>query len=183
MGRLVQRNSRAVSLIIGAMILAGGVAALLWGKTRIILDPVAEARTAYSRRDWAGTDRLVRERLKESPEDPRALLLAARAAGRQDRDQAAIAIYSRLLLEDLEPEDLFLLGRALSRSGKPDLAYKTYERARLVAPDHAETLDALGQLYLQEDRGNAAEEVGERLIRQPGWEAAGSPDPRDGARS
>ncbi len=53
------------------------------------------------------------------------------------------------------------------------LAFKTYERARLVNPDHPETLDALAQLYLQNDRENAVEEVAERLVGQPGWEARG----------
>ena len=99
--------------------------------------------------------------------------LAARAAAQQDRDETAIAIYSQLILEDMDAEDLYLLGRALGRTGKADLAFKTYERARLANPDHPETLEALGQLYLQNDRGNAAEEVGERLVRQPGWEARG----------
>ena len=99
--------------------------------------------------------------------------MAARAVARQDRDQAVIAIYSRLILEDQDAEDLFLLGRALNRTGQSDLAFKTYERARLTNPDHPETLDALGQLFLQSDRENAAEEVAERLVRQPGWEARG----------
>ena len=47
------------------------------------------------------------------PDDPTALQLAARAAAHQDRDQTAIAIYSRLILEDMDAEDLYLLGTAL----------------------------------------------------------------------
>ena len=38
------------------------------------------------------------------------------------------------------------------------------------------------ELYLQNDRENAAEEAAERLAQQPGWEARGSPAPRDGTR-
>jgi cytochrome c-type biogenesis protein CcmH/NrfG len=173
MGRFVQRNSRILGLVIVAVILVGGGAAVLWGKPRLIPDLAVEARAAYARRDWKGTELLARKRLQQSPEDPTALQLAARAAAQQDRDQAAIAIYSRLLLENVDVEDLFLLGRALSRTGKPDLAFNFYEKARAASPDHPETLDALGQLFLQEDRGNAAEEVGERLVRQAGWEARG----------
>src|SRR6185437_5307065 len=40
-------------------------------------------------------------------------------------------------------------------------------------PDHPETLDAVAQLYPQNDRENAAEDMAERLARQPGWEARG----------
>jgi hypothetical protein len=101
------------------------------------------------------------------------LQLAARAAAHQDRDQPAIDIYSRLILEDMDAEDLYLLGRALRRTGKIDVAFKTLERARLTSPDHPETLDALAELFLQNDRENAAEEAAERLVRQPGWEARG----------
>jgi len=155
------------------VILVGGGAALLWGKTRPVPDLAAEARAAYARRDWKGTELLARQQLKQVPNDQKALQLAARAAAHEDRDQTAIAIYSGLILEDMDAEDLYLLGRALSRTGKVDLAFKTYERARLANPDHPETLEALGQLYLQADRENAAEEVAERLVRQPGWEARG----------
>jgi len=159
--------------MIVAVVLVGGGAAILWGKTRLVPDLAAQARAAYARQDWKGTELLARKRLKQVPDDPKALQLAARAAAHQDRDQTAIAIYSQLILEDMDAEDLYLLGRALSRTGKVDLAFKTYERARLANPNHPETLDALAQLYLQDDRENAAEEVAERLVRQPGWEARG----------
>jgi tetratricopeptide (TPR) repeat protein len=108
-----------------------------------------------------------------SPDDPTALQLAARAAARLDRDQAAIALYSRLLVEAVDAEDLFLLGRALSRSGKIDAAFTSFERARLANPNHPETLDALAQLFLQHDRECAADVAAGRLARQPGWEARG----------
>ena len=179
---LRETNPSHRGLLIVAVILVGGGAAILWGKTRLVPDLAAEARAAYARQDWKGTELLARKRLKQVPDDPKALQLAARAAARQDRDQTAIAIYSQLILEDMDAEDLYLLGRALSRTGKADLAFKTYERARLANPDHPETLDALAQLYLQNDRENAAEEVAERLVRQPGWEARGLLDAGNGPR-
>jgi tetratricopeptide (TPR) repeat protein len=116
---------------------------------------------------------LARERLKKAPDDAEALRLSARAAAHQDRDQTAIAIYSRLVVGVMDTEDFFLLGRALDRIGQVDPAFKAYETARLGNPDHPETLDALAQLYLKHDRENAAEETGLRLARQPGWEARG----------
>ncbi len=169
----VNRNPRILALLIVAVILAGGGAAILWGKTRLAPDLAAEARAAYARQDWKRTELLARQHLKQVPDDLKALQLAARAVAHQDRDQPAIAIYSRLILEDMDAEDLYLLGRALNRTGKVNLAFKTYQRARLANPDHPETLDALAQLYLQDDRQNAAEEMAKRLVRQPGWEARG----------
>ncbi len=173
MRRFVERNPRLSAIMTVTVILVGGGAAILWAKARLVPDLAAEARAAYARQDWKGTELLARQRLKEVPDDPKASQLAARAAAQQDRDQAAIAIYSRLILENMETEDLFLLGRSLMRTGKVDLAFKTYERARLANPDHPETLNALAQLYLQNDRESAAEVAAERLVRQPGWEARG----------
>src|SRR5580658_780814 len=122
MRRFVERNPRIVRLMIVAVILVGGGAAILWGKTRPVPDLAAEARAAYARQDWKGTELLARQRLKQVPDDPKALQLGARAAAQQDRDQSAIAIYSQLILEDMDAEDLYLLGRALSRTGKVELA-------------------------------------------------------------
>ena len=173
MQRLIKQNPGILGLIIVVVILAGGSAAILRGKTWRVPDLTAEAEAAYSRRDWERADQLARKRLKQVPDDPRALQVAARTASHQDRDQLAIAIYSRLFVEAVDAEDLYLLGRALNRTGKIDAAFKSYEKARLAAPDHPETLDALAQLYLQNDRANAAEETAERLMRQPGWEARG----------
>ena len=52
--------------------------------------------------------------LKQAPEDALALRLSARAAANLDKDQSAIAIYSRLTTTDLEPDDYYLLGRCTS---------------------------------------------------------------------
>src|SRR5438874_1538069 len=114
MRRFMERNPRRLGLMIMAAILVGGGVAILWGKTRQVRDLAAEARAASARQDWKRTEFLARKLLKHFPDDPTALQLAARAAARQDRDQTAIAIYSRLLVESVDAEDLFLLGRALS---------------------------------------------------------------------
>jgi tetratricopeptide (TPR) repeat protein len=173
MRRFVERNPRLAGIMIVTVILVGGCAAVLWAKTWLVPDLDVEARAAYARRDWKGTELLARKRLKQLPDDRKAMQMAARAAARQNRDETAMAIYSQLILEEMDAEDLYLMGRALRRTGKVDLAFKSYERARLVNPDHPETLEALGQLYLQNDRESAAEDVGERLVRQPEWEARG----------
>jgi Tfp pilus assembly protein PilF len=109
--------------------------------------------------------------LKEAPDDAAALRLAARALARQDREQAAIAAYSRLELRLMTPEDYFLLGRALSRTGQDDLALKALEQAQAVKPDRPELLYELAQVYFRTDRPATAEAIAERLAQDPEWEA------------
>src|SRR5579883_2894923 len=145
-GRRIRKRLLLISI---ATLLMGAGLGIRWGKSRLFPGFAARASSAIARGDWDEAARLSRERLKKVPDDPTALRLAARAAAHQDHDQTAIAIYCRLVLEDLDAEDLYLLGRALSRTGKDELARKTYERARLVKPDHPETLYALAQLDLQ----------------------------------
>src|SRR5260370_1226690 len=63
---------------------------------------------AYARKDWDTSARWARERLKEVPDDPQALRMAARSSARRNRDQAAIATYSGLELRMMSGEDYFL---------------------------------------------------------------------------
>jgi hypothetical protein len=63
------------------------------------------------------TSRLARERLKEVPDDLRAMRLAARSAARQDQDQRAAALYDRLAPGAFDAEDLSLWRRARVKAG------------------------------------------------------------------
>jgi tetratricopeptide (TPR) repeat protein len=132
---------------------------------------LARGDWAYSRKDWEGSARRARERLKAAPDDPRALRLAARSLARQNRDQAAISTYALLELVLMTAEDYFLLGRALSRTGQDDLALKALEASRDADPDRPEMLDELAQVYFRKKRPAAAEAIAKRLVREPGWEA------------
>jgi tetratricopeptide (TPR) repeat protein len=126
---------------------------------------------SYSRGDWGQAALRARQRLKEAPGDAEAVRLAARSSARRNEDQTAIAAYSRLELRLMTAEDYFLLGRALSRTGRDDLALKALEAARDADPDRLETLDELAQVYSRKDRPGAAAEIAEQLVREPGWEA------------
>jgi tetratricopeptide (TPR) repeat protein len=168
---LVRRKWNVLLVAVAGLALLGAGAGVRWFTPRFVAEPTAEASAAYSRGDWERTARLAHLRLKQAPEDPKALKLAARAAARQDRDQSAIAIFSRLDVGVMDPEDFFLLGRALSSNGQNDAATKAFETARARNPDHAETLDFLCRIYYQTNRYFAAEQAAERLARQPGWEA------------
>ena len=165
------KRKKGAYLVAIAVALIGVVAAVRWAKPKLFPDLTAEAADAYSRSDWPRTAKLANQRLKQKPEDPQALRLAARAAARQDRDQTAIAIYSRLDVGLMAPEDFFLMGRALSRTGQAEPAFKALETAQAEDPDHPETLDFLCRLYYQTDRYYAAEATALRLARNPAWEA------------
>jgi len=132
---------------------------------------ISEGRRAYSRGDWSQASVLARSRLRESPADTDALLLAARATARMDRERSAIATYSQLELRLMTAEDYFLLGRALSRTGQDDLALRSLERARDADPERLELLDELSRVYFRKDRPAAAEEIAQRLAAHPAWEA------------
>ena len=171
MSHVVKGNRRRPHLVaLVALVLVGGAAAL-WGKTRLFPEPTAEARSAYSRGEWARAALLALRRLKEAPDDPEAVRLAARAAARQDQDQKAITIYRTLAAERMDVEDFFLLGRSLTRLGPIESAYGAFESALKRDPNHPETLAGLSALYASNDRLYAAEEVAERLAGQPASEA------------
>ena len=170
----LQERSQHLWWITGivTVLLSGGVGCWWW-QSRHLSDLVAQGASAYARGEFSRVDLLARQRLKVAPDDAGALLLAARAAARQNRDQAAIAIYSRLELRLITAEDYFLLGRASSRLGQDDSAVKALEAARAADPDRPETLDELAQVYFRKDRFAAAEETALRLVQIPGWEARG----------
>ena len=145
----------------------------LWWTKRWHADLVSQSVSAYSQRDFSRADSLARQRLREAPADALALRQAARAAARQDRDQNAITIYSRLELRLMTAEDYFLLGRALSRSGQDDSALKSLEAARAADPDRPEMLDELARVYSRKGLPAATAETALRLAQKPGWEPIG----------
>jgi tetratricopeptide (TPR) repeat protein len=166
-----QRSRRAwwIAAIVAALV--GSGAALWWRQNRRLAALLAEGISAYAQGDWDRSALLARERLKVAADDPEALRLSARSAARQNRDQQAIAIYSRLELRLMTAEDYFLLGRSLSRTGQDDLALKALEASRDAEPDRLEMLDELAQVYFRKDRPAAAQAIAERLIHQPRREA------------
>ena len=171
MARPMKRERRIAVFVAATVVLLIGGAAILWAKTRWFPDRLADASAAYSQGDWNRTASLAQRWLKETPNDPRALRLAARAAARQDQDQKAVAIYQRLAADVKDAEDFALLGRAWMRLGQLDPAFRAYEQAQQRDPDHPEALSTLAVLFLLNDRYHAAAEAAQRLARQPAWEA------------
>jgi tetratricopeptide (TPR) repeat protein len=173
MPRSVNRQWLVPVLGLAGVLIVGAVAALGWGLLRPTAGVEPRAVAAYARGDWSETARLAHQWLRRNPDDPMALRLAARAAARQDRDDSAIAIYSRLVASNIESEDFYLMGRALSRTGQLERAQKVLESGRSSNPDDPATLDLLCRLYYQKDLYFAAEEAALRLATRPGWKARG----------
>jgi len=181
----MSRSVRKIAWSIAALvILAGlGVAASIWGAPvkqrlaswmRSTSSRVAEAQEAYKKGDWERAADLSRGLLKTKGSDPEILRVYARASARLERDGMAAAIYKdRLGSAPMQPEDLFLQGLVLVRSGRPESALEIWEKAAEDGPDHPELLDHLTRLSIRLQRLDQAAAAARRLARQPGWEARG----------
>jgi tetratricopeptide (TPR) repeat protein len=136
--------------------------------------PSNTATEAYRRGDWKEAATRARGRLKLDKTDRTAIQILARALARQGQHQGAMAQYAKLGTESLEPEDDFLLGLAFSRTGNAAVAMRLWNHALQTNPNHAEALDALTTLALQQVRPVEAAALAERLARQTGWEVRGN---------
>jgi tetratricopeptide (TPR) repeat protein len=127
---------------------------------------------AYERGDWEGVVSASRARLKANRDDVTALRLLARALVRLGRDSTALAVFQRLGPQAMLPDDLCLLGIALTHSGN-SRGLEVWEQARSADPNHAETLFELTRTYLADDQLSRAMETGRRLASLPGWQRRG----------
>ncbi len=121
--------------------------------------------------------RRLRAELKSGPGrsvDPELFRIYARAQVRMGRDEAGAAIYEgRLALMKLEPEDAFLKGLAMVRTGRPEAAWDTWEHAVKDGADHPEMLDHFTRLSFRLQRMDQALDAARWLSKQAGWEARG----------
>src|SRR5262249_44459904 len=140
-------------------------------------DALTLARRAYDRGEWQrAADALRGEMKSESgrPADPEVLLLYARTLVRLERYSAANAIYKgRLASANLGPEDAFLQGLMLTRTGRPEDALELWEAWVKRGGNHPEMLDHFARLSARFQRLDPALDAAGRLSRQPGWEARG----------
>ena len=158
---------------LGTIALAALLAALgLWrASVRLAADPVKRGLAAYARGDWEAAASLARDRLKWAGDDPAALRLLARSSVRLGRAPSGLAIFNRLGSQAMLPEDLCLLGIALSHNGNSKGALEVWEQARSADPNHSETLFELTRAHAAADRLVAARETGRLLAARPGYEA------------
>jgi tetratricopeptide (TPR) repeat protein len=129
-------------------------------------------QNAYARGDWEGVVTASRARLSANRDDMAALRLLARALVRLGRDSTALPLFQRLGPEAMLPDDLCLLGIALTRSGN-NRGVEVWEQARSADPNHAETLFELTRAYLADDQLSRAMETGLRLASLPRWQRRG----------
>ena len=144
-----------------------------WMRWRGQPDLPAQAASAYAQRDFRLAADFARNRLKQAPEDKKALRLLARATARLGRDQPANALFARLGTPALQAEDLFLLGLGLSRAGQKESAGRLWEKGLALEPDHAEMIEQLMIWNAAQNRLAQAAHLAGRLATRPGWELRG----------
>ncbi|WP_455373785.1 tetratricopeptide repeat protein [Limibacillus halophilus] len=84
--------------------------------------------------------------------------------------ESAIAELQGIAAKDPQDADVFnLLGYATRKTGAYQESYDYYQQALAIDPEHKETLEYLGELYLQTDRLTEAEETLERLSEVCGF--------------
>jgi tetratricopeptide (TPR) repeat protein len=140
-------------------------------------DAVTFARRAYEHGEWQRAADALRGVMKSESgltAHPEVLRLYARALVRLERDSAAKAIYEgRLASADLEPEDAFLKGLMMTRTGRPEAALALWDASLKERGDHPEMLDHYARLSARFQLMDPALDAARRLSRQPGWEARG----------
>jgi tetratricopeptide (TPR) repeat protein len=174
MSRSGLRTAWVIVATIALIALAAGVP-VIWD--RLHPDPASLARRAYERGEWQRAADLLRDELKADSvrsADPEVVRIYARSLVRLERDSAAGALYAgRLGSLELEPEDAFLKGLAMTRTGRPEAALEWWRGYVNLGVDHAEMLDHYSRLAARFQRMDPALDAARRLCRQPGWEARG----------
>ncbi|MGO9469035.1 MAG: hypothetical protein ACLQVF_33320 [Isosphaeraceae bacterium] len=168
------RTWLALTLLASASIAAALGLAWPWLRGRSEL--LEQGRSAYSRGDFSRAEALARRKLKTDPHDLEAVRLLARATARLGRDGFANALFARLGSDALQPEDRFLLGMGLHRTGQKERARQVWLKTLALNPAHAETLEQLVISSTDQNRLAEATQFAERLARQPGWELRGELD-------
>ena len=155
------KHRRRIAWSIAGLALVAGLAVTAWrwkGRlkhelkewTRTNSSRLAEAEAAYQKKDWHRAAELARPLMKAMGKDPNVQRIYARASARIERDGPAAAVYSGLFGSALMgPEDYFLLGMVLVRTGKPGAALEVWEKGAAQPPDHAELLDQLARLSVR----------------------------------
>ncbi|MGW8266559.1 MAG: tetratricopeptide repeat protein [Longimicrobiales bacterium] len=83
---------------------------------------------------------------------------------------SAVTELEAMAAKDPGDADVFnLLGYAKRKMGAYQESYDYYQKALAIDPEHKETLEYLGELYLQTDRLTEAEETLERLSEACGF--------------
>jgi hypothetical protein len=170
MGISGRRGRRWVVLTCLFALAVGGA---VWGAGRAFFRTDADrARDAYARADWAAASALAGQRLKANPTDRESLVLLARSAARQSRDDLARSLYARLGgAGAMTPEDLFLFGRLIDRTGDHETARACWVAGLRADPKNAELLNEFARLYLEGGQLDLAERTAAALTQRPGWTA------------
>ncbi len=163
-----QCPKRAIG-ILTAMLLLGASASYVGGRHLWDRGQMRAAHVALDRRDWKQAQQLLDVALARSPNDPDVLLMAARAARRQEKlseAQKFLDSCQRALGEESEP---IKIERALLRVHRGDLAgVEEYLRARVRDDDPGtlEILDIMSAALIIDYRVAEAQSCLDDLLRR-----------------
>lgn len=153
---------------------AAAVAGIAWAASQNWRNPLAAATAAYLQGDYNAAARLSRAVLKESPGDNDARRLLARSAARLGRREQAQQLFAPIDRQQLQAEDLALIGRSLMEQGQIAPAMKLFREALDESPRQPDALHGLAWLCAGTDRLAEATALAQKLAAQPGWEARGN---------
>jgi tetratricopeptide (TPR) repeat protein len=172
MPRVALRNRRLILTTTCALILGGFAAVgIRWIRLSRPAGPLPKAIVAYNRRDWPAAEHWSREHLKQSRDDSGALRLLARSLYRQERDEPAAAVGERVPQSVLEAEDYLVMGQALGRLNRPDLAMAAWRESLRLDPHAGEARLMLAKTLFRLDRLSDAILEAKNLSVEGGWEA------------
>jgi hypothetical protein len=171
MPRMAPRTRRLILIALCVLVVGSTAAGGFWWRRLTPRRPLELGLAAYEHEDWPAAERAAREELKHNRDDTQALLLLARSLHRQNRDESATAIYSRLSLDAMTTEDYYLRGLAFLRAGQGEYAILTWRRGLGTNPNHVETLVALEGVFARKDLLNEAARAATNLSSQPGWKS------------
>ena len=171
----MSRDGRRAAWGLAAMVAVVACALAFWA-TRSPA-PLTLAREAYERGRMGARRRghpgRIEGRIRPDhrPRSPAHLRPGPGPAGarlRRDRHLRRPAV-----LRGIEPEDAFLKGLAMVRTGRPESAIELWDGFLKRGVDHPEMLDHFSRLSARLQRFDPALDAARRLSRQPGWEARG----------
>lgn len=146
MGKLSGRVA-LIGLITGLAALTTVILLTPIVRERFFTEPKERGRKAYARSDWSEALGAADAWLEREPGQAEAFQLKARALARLGRAREALAIESRLAPEQLEAEDLFLVGQSLIQQNRTALGWISLEAATRIAPDDQEISKTLAGLH------------------------------------
>ncbi len=165
------KDRNRLRLVVGFLsISAPAIVAFLWYSGRF--DPLRAATTAYSAGNYRSALLAARDRLKYSPNDRKAALLAGRCLSKLGLHDQAEEQYRRAGTEPMSLDDLQDRAYGLVLLEQPRRAMEIYEQILTRWPDSTLALKRSAAVYMSLKEWRPVLTVADRLQSIPGNEVA-----------